>query len=483
MTADGLGGLPRSRRASTDRAGDAGSASRLVATAAVEPARPPIRRARTSGASTGVAVAGDVGSTFTKVAAVDLATGALVATAERPTTVDTDVLDGLDAAIADLGVTPSRVDVCSSAGGGLRLAVVGNEELVTVAAGQKVALSAGARVVHVTAGRLDRTAVTTLAAHRPDVILLVGGTDGGDEEVLRHNAAVLARSRGLRTPIVVAGNADVRDDALALLGPRAVGAANVLPRIGELNPEPARTVIRDVFLRHVIGGKHLSRGRRFASLVRGPTPDLVLTAVTRLATVVGGDVLVVDVGGATTDVYSAIEAPDGPSRSDDVSGTAWHGRTVEGDLGVRASAPGIVDAAQRERLLGEAEAGPLLAAAQRRAAEPTFTAIDEEDRAVDVRLAELAARIAVRRHVRGRDLRRVRLVVGSGGVLRHIPGAGDRVLRAILTDHAGGWAPPESAQIVVDSSYVLAPAGLLAAAHPAATVRLLTTLAAAAYRT
>jgi len=136
-----------------------------------------------------VAVAADVGSTFTKVAAVDLATGALLGTAERPTTVDIDVLHGLDAAIADLGVTPSRVDVCSSAGGGLRLAVVGNEELVTVAAGHKVALSAGARVVHATAGRLDRTAVAALVAQRPDVILLVGGTDGGDEEVLRHNAA------------------------------------------------------------------------------------------------------------------------------------------------------------------------------------------------------------------------------------------------------------------------------------------------------
>ena len=429
-----------------------------------------------------VAVAADVGSTFTKVAAVDLTTGALLGTAERPTTVDTDVLHGLDAAIADLGVAPSRVDVCSSAGGGLRLAVVGNEELVTVAAGHKVALSAGARVVHATAGRLDRAAVAALAEQRPDVILLVGGTDGGDEEVLRHNVAALARSRGLRAPIVVAGNADVRDDALARLGPRAVGAANVLPRIGELNPEPARAVIRDVFLRHVIGGKHLSRGRRFASLVRGPTPDVVLAAVTRLATVVGGDVLVVDVGGATTDVYSAIDPPDGSPRSDDVSGTAWHGRTVEGDLGVRASAPGIVDAARRERLLAETELEPLLAAAQRRAAEPTMTAVDPEEQAIDVRLAELAATVAVRRHARGRDLRRVRLVVGSGGVLRHIPGAGKRVLRAVLTDHAGGWAPPEVAQIVVDASYVLAPAGLLAGTYPAAAVTLLTTLYADAHR-
>ena len=147
-----------------------------------------------------VAVCADVGSTFTKVSAVDLATGTLLATSQRPTTVETDVLHGLDAAIAELGVRPTTVDVCSSAGGGLRLAVVGNEELVTVAAGQRVALSAGARVVHAVAGPLDRTAIAALVADRPDVILLVGGTDGGDEAVLRHNVATLARARTGRCP-------------------------------------------------------------------------------------------------------------------------------------------------------------------------------------------------------------------------------------------------------------------------------------------
>jgi uncharacterized protein (TIGR01319 family) len=98
-------------------------------------------------------------------------------------------------------------------------------------------------------------------------------------------------------PVVVAGNADVRDDALAVLGPSAIGTENVLPRIGELNPVPARGAIREVFLRHVIGGKRLSRGPRFGSLVRGATPDVVLTAVELLATLSGGDLMVVDVGG------------------------------------------------------------------------------------------------------------------------------------------------------------------------------------------
>src|SRR6185436_15014333 len=111
----------------------------------------------------------------------------------------------------------------------------------------------------------------------------------------------------LRLPVVVAGNADVSAEAAALLASRDISVtvtSNVLPKIGLLDPGPARGAIRDVFLRHVIGGKRLSKGGRFASLVRAATPDAVLAAVELLADLTGTGVLVVDVGGATTDVYS-----------------------------------------------------------------------------------------------------------------------------------------------------------------------------------
>jgi len=414
-------------------------------------------------------VCADVGSTYTKVAVVDLASGTLVGTAEHRTTVETDVLDGLDAAIAAVRTASTDVSttyVCSSAGGGLRVAVVGYEQLVTAEAGHRVALSAGARVVHVAHGRLDRDSLAALRADAPDVVLLVGGTDGGDDEVLRHNADRLAAAR-LARPIVVAGNVDARDAIVARLGSRAVPADNVLPRIGELNPGPARAAIRDVFLRHVIGGKRLSRGRRFASLVRGATPDVVLTGVELLADTIDGDLLVVDVGGATTDVYSVLA----PQRSADVAGTLWRSRTVEGDLGLRWSAPGVVAAAVAERLLPDPPEA-LAAAAQARAEDPSFLPTTEAERATELRLAELAATIAVRRHARGRDLSHVRLLIGSGGVLRHTPGS-ERLLAAVLADHAGGWALPRSASLLVDRDYVLAPAGLLAPHHRDAATALL----------
>ncbi|MGI5182967.1 glutamate mutase L [Dactylosporangium sp. CA-152071] len=387
----------------------------------------------------------DVGSTDTKLAVVDVTDGTLVRTGTHPTTRG-DVLDGVDALLADAGPVQD-VYCCSSAGGGLRLAVVGYEHLVSADAAHRVALSAGARVVHVAAGPQTPAGIRQVRAAAPDVVLVVGGTDGGDSDVLLHNTRRLAAARW-RVPVVVAGNADVRDTAVDLLTARrvpAVGAGNVLPRIGVVDPVPARAAIRDVFLRHVIGGKHLSRGPRFGRLVRMATPDAVLTGVSLHADTSGGDLLVVDVGGATTDVYSAL-VPDGAGTA--VAGTLWRARTVEGDLGVRWNVDGVHTAAAREHVaVGD---GPLGVAAA-------------------------ATVIAVRRHARsGRDLRDVVSVVASGGVFRHAArAAAVAALRPVLTDHAGGWALPRHPTVTVDDRYVLAAAGLLAADHPGAAASLL----------
>lgn len=456
----------------------------------------------------------DVGSTFTKVAVVEAPSGKLLATASHPTTVHTDVLHGLDNAIAATGLTPDEVRVCSSAGGGLRLAVVGYERLVTAQAGHRVGLSAGAKVVHVAAGKLDRDAVAALRAAKPDVVLLVGGTDGGDAETIAHNAQRLAAARW-RIPVVLAGNSDVRDELATLLrdaGVPVTDTDNVLPRIGVLAPGPARIAIREVFLRHVIGGKKLSKGPRFASLVRAATPDAVLAGVELWADQMACDLAVVDVGGATTDVYSVL-TPD-PERAKvnaEVAGTLWRGRTVEGDLGMRWSAVGVYEAALAERMITDDP--ELLAAARLRTADTDFVAAPDttdQDRrnssrvgangggdeppadgnpaAIwwDRRIATLAAMIALRRHARGEvlesdgvrrggvDLRDVRVVVGSGGVLRHSPpDLAHAVLAVALRDTAGGWVLPRGPKIVIDSAYVLAAAGLLAEEHPEAALGLL----------
>lgn len=333
----------------------------------------------------------DFGSTFTKAVLVDPGSGELLGAAATPTTLGTDVLDGYRTLLQRLGVrdgTPTLA--CSSAGGGLRLAVVGHERQVTAEAGHRVGLSAGAKVVHVSAGRLDRAGVAALRAARPDLLLLVGGTDGGNADVLRHNATWLARAR-LAVPVVVAGNLAARDEVEAILGTtrrRTVLAANVLPEIGLIAPDSARSAIRAAFLEHVIGGKGLSRGPLFARLVRAPTPDAVLRGVEVLAEAHGVDILVVDVGGATTDVYSCV-TPRGEDATlrKDVVGPLWHARTVEADLGMRWTADGVVEAAAREALPTSAGLAAYAGSLPER---PAHLPVDARERAVDLELARLA---------------------------------------------------------------------------------------------
>jgi uncharacterized protein (TIGR01319 family) len=439
----------------------------------------------------------DFGSTFTKVGVVDVTDGTLVGTASHRTTIETDVMDGLDAALAEIAVRSPGVELsdriaCSSAGGGLRLAVVGYERAVTAEAGYRVGLSAGARVVHVSSGIMSAPDVAALTDDRPDLLLLAGGTDGGNAEVLVANARALARA-GVTVPVVVAGNAEARDQVVRVLrraGVDTVPTANVLPRIGVLDPVHARSAIREVFIRHVIGGKHLSGRVDLSSLVRAATPDAVLAGVELLADgygeVVGrGDVVVVDVGGATTDVYSVL-TPDAEEVGlhRDVVETMWRSRTVEGDLGVRWNATGIVDAAAAERLVDAAEENRLRRAAERRVADPGMVPASAAEAADDARLASLAVTVALRRHARphtsgevrysGKDLRRVRLVVGSGGVFRH--GNSEDVgamLAPAVGDIGGGWRVPDHAQTAVDKRYVLAAAGLLSDDFPAAAAALL----------
>jgi uncharacterized protein (TIGR01319 family) len=419
--------------------------------------------------ATGLLACVDIGSSWTKAALVALPGGRLVDTRQAPTTPD-DVVAGVLTATAGWA---APVRACSSAGGGLRLAVVGYEELISAEAGHRAALSAGARVVHVAAGRLTDAALDALAAAAPDVVLLVGGTDGGEAAVLQHNARMLASSAPppggsgvLRRsgPVVVAGNVAVRDEVCGLLAAAGVpvtAADNVLPDIGRLAPESARAAIREVFLTHVIGGDRLSTDPRLRQWVRAVTPDAVLDGVAALATLRAGadvpGVLVLDVGGATTDVHCVpVADAEQSALQRSAVGVPARRRTVEGDLGVQASADALRAAAAAEGLTPPGE-NPLA-------------------------LGEAAAVIGLRRHLRaeagygpgGASARSVGLVVLSGGVFRHAdPGALDAVVTRVAADGGGAGGVLAGTQVVVDRRYVLAAAGLLAGDAPAAAAALL----------
>ena len=439
----------------------------------------------------------DFGSTYTKALLVDVDSGDLVARTEHPTTIGTDVLDGWLACRAgliaqDSGAAGADVVACSSAGGGLRIAVVGQEELVTAEAGRRVSLSSGGAVVHVASGGLA-SGIEPLAASRPDVVLLVGGTDGGNAAVLVDAADRLAAA-AWSGPVVVAGNAAAVSDVVDRLGAAGVDhvvADNVVPQIGVLRPDSARTAIREMFLRHVIGGKRLSASAEFLDMVVGPTPDIVLSGVELLAEAVG-DVVVVDVGGATTDVHSAVTLdPEDAGLAREVVAPTPLTRTVEGDLGMRWSALTTVARGVATGLVNDADAIGLSAAAERRVADPGWLPDGPADVEAEYDLATTAVGIALRRHSgrqrvvfgpegrlverQGVDLREVELLVGSGGVLRHAPAErAAAVLRESTgEDVPGGWLLPRSPRLVVDQEYVLAAAGLLRADHTDAAATLL----------
>jgi uncharacterized protein (TIGR01319 family) len=310
------------------------------------------------------------------------------------------------------------------------------------------------------------------------VVLLTGGTNGGNTE------PILACARALapvwQGPVVVAGSVDAQVEVAEILAHPLVVAPNIVPRIGVLAPEGARTAIRELFLSHVIGGKHLSSRDDFLAMVQGATPDVVLTGVELLADV-AGDTVVVDVGGATTDVHSVVELdPEDAGLSREVVATTRVTRTVEGDLGMRWSAVTTAEAAGRDDLAD---------AAERRRDDVGFVPETDEDCDLDEQLAHAAVGLALRRHAgrsqvvvspegrvverTGKDLRDVDLLVGSGGVLRHgRPGVAERVFAGSVGEVEGGWQLPRRAGVTVDLHYVLAAAGLLAADHEDAARRL-----------
>lgn len=444
----------------------------------------------------------DFGSTYTKVRLVERSQGQLLAAAEAPTTTTTDLIDGYAAALraaqAQLPepVAVERAIAASSAGGGLRVAAIGLVADLTAAAANQAALNAGARVRAVLAGELGPAQLGQLDAAAPEIVLFAGGTDGGQRELVMENAHRLA-AHGLDARVIVACNAAVAEQVAAILeqaGIAATVAANVMPRLGVLEIESARAAIGAAFLDHVIGGKGLSASPEFARMVAMPTPEAVLTATRLLSRGPGGrggagDTIVVDVGGATTDVHSDRAAqPATPGIEGPLLPAPDTLRTVEGDLGLRAGAPGVVSV-DLPWLKGRLGGSGIKRAAAERAARPDWVAEEAGEARFDRLLATACVAHALDRHcgtmlltrsekgpptlVRdGPDLREVNHLLGTGGVFAHGEG-GEEVLRAGLDRRSPRSLAPRAPEIALDRGYVLAAAGLLASVDPEAAFKLM----------
>jgi hypothetical protein len=421
------------------------------------------------------ALVAEIGSTTTVVSAFEgLERGSsvqprLIGQGVAPTSVlQGDVGIGLEAARSELEAATGTLDpaitlATSSAAGGLRMTVHGLTRNMTAKAAREAALGAGGVVEFMTSGHLRDADLIAIDEAHPSLVLLAGGVEGGDSETVIHNARRLV-GLSVRPIVVYGGNSDARDEVRALLEPagfRVRVTANVYPGVDELDILPARAVIHDAFEEHIV---HAPGMERIGELVDGrilPTPGAVLIAAELLAEAVG-DVMVVDVGGATTDVHSVTDG------SPDIAAIATapepHSkRTVEGDLGTFVSARHVAE---------------LIDEAQRPEGLPPAIPFAPADVAAAIVLARTATVVGVRRHAgrlvrlytpkgrqtvaEGRDLTACRRVVGTGGALTRLPG-GEAMLRASLVRSGGGdrLLPPEDAACVLDRDYILACCGAL----------------------
>lgn len=430
------------------------------------------------------ALVAEIGSTTTVVSAFDglaadaTGTPCLLGQGFAPTSVaEGDVRIGLDAARAMLEETlgslePSVTLATSSAAGGLRMTVHGLTRKMTAAAAHEAALGAGAVVEYTTAGRLRDGDLQRIEEVRPSLILLAGGVEGGDSEVVLHNAARLAEL-SIRPIIVYGGNSVVAAEARTLLedaGFRVRVTANVYPGIDELDIVPARSVIHDAFEEHIT---HAPGMERIGGFVNGrilPTPGAVLIASELLASALG-DLVLVDVGGATSDVHSITDgSPEIAAIS--VEPQPHSKRTVEGDLGTFVSA---------------AHVAALLPVTERPDPLPPAIPRTPGEIAAAATLARVATITAVERHAghlshlytpsgrktvaRGRDLSACRLIVGTGGALTRLPG-GLEALEAVRSGSSASdkLLPPADARVVLDRDYIFACCGALFMHFPATSV-------------
>jgi len=445
----------------------------------------------------------DFGSTYTKVTAVDVEGEEILGTAASYTTIESDINDGLRNALAELEKTCGKLTfaetyACSSAAGGLRMITSGLVPELTSEAARLASLGAGAKVIKVYSFQLTEDDLDEIRAIKPDIFLLVGGTDGGNTDCILHNARMLA-TLSPTFPIVVAGNRTAARECQRILEGCTVHICdNVMPKFGVLNIEPTQKQIREIFLKRIIQAKGLSHAAELLDDIMMPTPSAVLQAMTLLAQGCDGeagigDLIAVDVGGATTDVYSIA---DGMPRQ---MNTVYKGlpepyakRTVEGDIGMRYSIHGIVDAAGINAV---AALSGLTADRVRELVDylGTHTDVvpgdDPELEALDYALASLAIETAVSRHAgtieetftmmgqtfvqSGKNLTEVRQIIVTGGSLIHTKRTAQIAAHALFDPANPASLRPMRAEIRVDRTYIIAAMGLLSSHYPQAALRIL----------
>ena len=349
---------------------------------------------------------------------------------------------------------------------------------MTVKAAREAALGAGGIIKNVTAGRLRRTDLKKIKAINPNLIMIAGGTDYGERETALDNAELISAA-DFNIPVVYCGNIANQDEIKEIFEDKELYVIdNVYPKVDELNVEPARAIIQDAFEKNIVRAGGMDKIKEMVDGAIMPTPGAVMEA-TKLLYEMLGDVMVLDVGGATTDVHSVT---DGSIEVLDILITPEPKakRTVEGDIGVYVNRENVISLLNDYELEGKT----------REEIEGYIKPIPatEEERHWSRVLTQKAVNVAVDRHVGyikrvfgsgrkfsayGKDLSMVKYIVGTGGALTRL-GEGEELLEDIK-DVKGDitMRPTKEAKVLIDNMYIMACAGVLSRENKKAAVELL----------
>jgi uncharacterized protein (TIGR01319 family) len=448
----------------------------------------------------------DFGSTYTKLTAVDIENEEILATSKAITTVEDDIMIGFNKAYEALMAVLKGKDIefvrklaCSSAAGGLKMVAIGLVPELTAEAAKRAALGAGARVLKVYSYELTSKEILEIKNSNLDIILLAGGTDGGNKDCIIHNAKIIAK-HGIKLPILVAGNKSAVDEIEEIFQEAGIYykiTDNVMPRLNSLNVEPAREEIRKIFMEKIIEAKGMRTVEGFIAGILMPTPAAVLKGARVLSEGSDkedgiGDLIVVDIGGATTDIHSL--ATGDPSKG----GVTMRGleepfakRTVEGDLGMRYSAISLWEAAGTRKIQKylQNKSIDVEDSCKYRIENIKMVPITEEEIKFDEAMAKVATEIALERHVGvvesvyspmgvvysqvGKDLMEIKYLIGTGGVLVHSENP-EEILKAGCFDNTNPtYLKPRRPEFLLDKTYILSAMGLLAEEHPNMAVRIM----------
>ncbi len=399
-----------------------------------------------------------------------------------------EAIDDLQAKLAIDDLTAKETFASSSAAGGLKMSVHGLVYDMTVKAAKEAALGAGANLKMITAGVINDQDIEQMIKSGLNIIMLAGGVDYGETRTALQNAERIAELR-LNVPVIYAGNIQNRDAIRRIFSEKGQEknlfiCDNVYPKIDILKTDEARKIIQNVFEQHIIKAPGMEKVRNLVDKAIIPTPGAVMEAAILLQKELG-DLVVFDIGGATTDLHSVSQGSEKITKML-LGPEPFAKRTVEGDLGVYVNKDNIIDLIGKDRLANDLEVSrqdlDKWLADYRAIPEPKLFPLVGK-------LATEALAKAIERHAgryvhlygasgkqtfaEGKDLTSVKYVIGTGGPLTKLPDRIKIISDALARKNDLLLKPSINTTILIDSNYIMASLGVLSKKYPQAALRLL----------